>query len=108
MDESNRKATLNVIWLLTLAITWTLLSDPGICQEPRKPSWMPFPMGRAAERAIPKTTPVAKPDEKIIASPAIAQDPNRPDPWLLWADLMRFKFLCGWLRDSKGMALVLA
>ena len=86
MDESNRKATLNVIGLLTLAITWTQLSAPGFCQEPRKPSWMPFPMGRAAERAIPKTTPVAKPDEKIIASPVIAQDPSRPDPWLLWAD----------------------
>jgi len=86
MDESNRTATLNAIRLLALAITWTQLSAPGICQEPRKPSWMPFPMGRAAERAIPKTTPATKPDEKIIASPIPAQDPNRPDPWLLWAD----------------------
>jgi len=87
---------------------WLLSGNSGLSQEPRKPSWIPFPMGRAAGNFSPSSpgnqnnassqsnpgnpgnvaNRPAKPEAPAAQAPtnATAADTNRPEPWLMWAD----------------------
>ncbi|MFM8397734.1 MAG: hypothetical protein ACKOAH_07875 [Pirellula sp.] len=69
----------------------------GLAQEPRKPSWMPFPMGRASNNFTPANPTPTSPAPPAQAGGNVAQpnttqpnttqsDPSRPQPWLMWSD----------------------
>ncbi|MFY7891534.1 MAG: hypothetical protein ACOVOJ_02545, partial [Pirellula sp.] len=58
MVDLNRKLQAHQQFLsYRLAIAMALVSfqtaSMGLAQEPRKPSWMPFPMGRASSNFTP-------------------------------------------------------
>ena len=105
MDDLNRvplqhlRAPSHRIAILAIAvIAWSHLGGYVQAQEPRKPSWIPFPMGRAAgnfspARANPKPEPAQPNTPEPNANPASSVasntsqgDPNRPAAWLIWAD----------------------
>lgn len=102
MDDSNQvqwyrnpsiaKVTLPTCGLLGFAILVCSLSfSEANAQEPRKPSWIPFPMGRAANQFSPGNPSPGNPSPGNPSpgnpSPdAKSTDPNRPVAWLMWAD----------------------
>jgi putative heme-binding domain-containing protein len=91
MVDLNRKLQAHQPFLsYRLAIAMALVSfqtaSMGLAQEPRKPSWMPFPMGRASSNFTPSnpTPPSSTNANNTQSNPP--SDPSRPQPWLMWAD----------------------
>ena len=97
MDDSNQvqwyrnpsiaKVTLPTYGLLKFAILVCSLSfSEANAQEPRKPSWIPFPMGRAANQFSPSNPSPSNPSPGNPSPDTKSTDPNRPVAWLMWAD----------------------
>lgn len=100
---------LNRVAVTAATLAWSLVGVSGLAQEPRKPAWLPFPMGRAANNFSPPSSsngaakseasaPGVQANNSAFASgpaspanptgPANTSvaDPNRPAPWSMWAD----------------------
>ncbi|MFZ4081158.1 MAG: HEAT repeat domain-containing protein [Pirellula sp.] len=101
MDDLNRKPRrdkLNRLHLFPMAIAmvaWSLLLSSAMAQEPRKPSWIPFPMGRTSGNFAPiqpNGNPNGNPNSKSEAppidppNPSLARPTSPPEAWLMWAD----------------------
>ncbi|MFM8573839.1 MAG: HEAT repeat domain-containing protein, partial [Pirellula sp.] len=77
---------------LACLVACTLSGGASQAQEPRKPSWFPFPMarnsGNAPSGSQTKTdsTPAKNAPQSSIQSNTTQADSNRPQAWLMWAD----------------------